>query len=545
MKKITHICVAVGLLISSLCLMNFDGSKDFETAKNLDIFYSLFTEISNSYVDELAPGDIMDRTITSLLQTLDPYTNFIPESDVERYSVMNKGEYGGIGASVVERDSALMIVDIQKNSPAQKFGLLLGDKIIEVDGHSVVGKPFDECMQLLQGQIGSSLSLKVLRNGKQQSFSFEREKITIGSVPYFGMLPSNIGYVKLNEFSQNCGNDVAKAFAKLKTQGAIGYVLDLRDNPGGLLIEAVKIVNLFVGKGERVVYIKGQNKTENNKFSTISDAFDAETPLVVLVNDHSASASEIVSGALQDFDRAIVLGTKTFGKGLVQNRKELAHNCLLKITTAKYYIPSGRCIQRLDYAHRDGKGNPTEIPDSLQKTFYTRNHRPVKDGGGIIPDVVMAGKESSLLLSDLQKQFVLFDYVNKMYSNKDTASIKPQNFHFTEQNYNNFVSYCKSIDYKFISEGERQLIAFANEAEKEHFDFSQQIATMQKQMDAEQDKLFEKEKSQICRELESLVVRNLYAEQGQAEYLIQDDEYIREATKYIVNKQLYAKTLGK
>ncbi len=545
MKKITHIGLVVALLVASVCMMNFDGSKDFETAKNLDIFYSLFSEVSTSYVDELAPGDIMDRTITSLLQTLDPYTNFIPESDVERYTIMSKGEYGGIGASVVARDSALMVTDIRKKSPAQKSGLLLGDIIVEVDGHSVVGKSFDESMQLLQGQIGSSLSLVITRNGVRRSFSIEREKITIGSVPYFGMLPSNVGYVKLNEFSQNCGNDVAKAFASLKKQGATGFVLDLRDNPGGLLIEAVKIVNLFVGKGERVVYIKGQNKTENNKFSTISDAFDSESPLVVLVNDHSASASEIVSGALQDFDRAVVLGCKTFGKGLVQNRKELAHNCLLKITTAKYYIPSGRCIQKLDYAHRDSKGNPTEVPDSLQKTFYTRNHRPVKDGGGIIPDVTMPEKKSTLLLQDLQAQFVLFDYVNKTYSISDTATIKSQNFHIDEKEYQKFVSYCKSIDYKFVSEGEKHLHAFANEAQKEHFDFSQQIAAMQKQIDAEQDNLFETEKPQICRELESLIIRNLYAEQGQAEFLIQDDDYIREAQKYIADKKLYAKTLGK
>lgn len=525
--------------------MNFDGNKDFETAKNLDIFYSLFSEVSTSYVDELAPGDVMERTIQSMLKTLDPYTNFIPESDVERYTIMNKGEYGGIGASVVPRDSVLMISDIRKDSPAHKSGLLLGDRIVEVDGRSIIGKPFDDCMQLLQGQVGSSLSMVVVRNGKRYSFSFEREKITVGSVPYFGMLPSNIGYVKLNEFSQNCGNDVAKAFASLKSQGATGYVLDLRDNPGGLLIEAVKIVNLFVDKGERVVYIKGQNKTENNKFSTISDAFDTQTPLVVLVSDHSASAAEIVSGALQDLDRAVVIGNKTFGKGLVQNRKELAHNCLLKITTAKYYIPSGRCIQRLDYSNRDKDGNPTEIPDSLQRTFYTRNHRPVKDGGGIIPDVTVQSVENTILLPDLQAKFVLFDYVNSAYSVQDTTTIKPQSFRMSDKEYQNFVSYCKSVGYKFISEGEKQLLAFADEAKKEQFDFSQQITVIQNQMDMEQEKLFEKEKKQICRELESLVIRNLYAEQGQAEFLIQDDEYIRESTKYIVDKQLYTKTLGK
>ncbi len=545
MKHVTHIFVLLGLLVASVCLMNFDGNKDFETAKNLDIFYSLFSEVSTSYVDELAPGDVMERTIQSMLKTLDPYTNFIPESDVERYTIMNKGEYGGIGALVVPRDSVLMISDIRKDSPAQKSGLLLGDRIVEVDGRSIIGKPFDDCMQLLQGQVGSSLSMVVVRNGKRYSFSFEREKITVGSVPYFGMLPSNIGYVKLNEFSQNCGNDVAKAFTSLKSQGATGYVLDLRDNPGGLLIEAVKIVNLFVDKGERVVYIKGQNKTENNKFSTISDAFDTQTPLVVLVNDHSASAAEIVSGALQDLDRAVVIGNKTFGKGLVQNRKELAHNCLLKITTAKYYIPSGRCIQRLDYSNRDKDGNPTEIPDSLQRTFYTRNHRPVKDGGGIIPDVTVQSVENTILLPDLQAKFVLFDYVNSAYSVQDTTTIKPQSFRMSDKEYQKFVSYCKSVGYKFISEGEKQLLAFADEAKKEQFDFSQQIAVIQNQMNLEQEKLFEKEKKQICRELESLVIRNLYAEQGQAEFLIQDDEYIRESTKYIVDKQLYTKTLGK
>ena len=407
-EKILKIIALLLLFLAPLFLMSYDDTKDFETAKNLDIFYSLFTNIENSYVDEIAPGDLMARTIDEMLKSLDPYTNFIPESDVEKYTVMTKGEYGGIGASVVLRDGLLMIMDIRKHSPAEKAGLLLGDIISEVDGHSIQNEDFENSMNLLQGEVGSVLKLGILRNKQHLNFSIERENIKMSSVPYYGMVSHDVGYVKLNEFTQNCSVDVLKAVAQLKEkEGAKALILDLRDNPGGLLVEAVKIVNIFVPAGERVVYTRGNNKTENNKFSTIAEAYDSEIPLVVLVNEHSASASEIVSGALQDFDRAVIVGRQTFGKGLVQTRKELAHNCLLKITTAKYYIPSGRCIQKLDYAHRDKSGNPTITPDSLQKTFYTKNRRQVKNAGGIVPDVLVGETQKNPLLQKLTADFSL------------------------------------------------------------------------------------------------------------------------------------------
>ena len=540
MINIIRIISLTILFILPIGFMNYDDTKDFETAKNLDIFYSLFTEISNSYVDELAPGDIMERTITELLKTLDPYTNFIPESDVERFTVMTKGEYGGIGATISIRDSALMIMDIRENSPAHKAGLLLGDLIIEVDGHSILGKPYEESKQLLQGQAGTTQNLGILRNGEKKTFTIERANIKIGSVPYYGMLNDDFGYVKLNEFSQDCALDVFKACSDLKmNKNAKGLILDLRDNPGGLLIEAIKIVNMFVPKGERIVYTKGQNATENNKFSTISDPFDTEIPLVVLVNEFSASASEIVSGSLQDFDRAVVIGRQTFGKGLVQTRKELAHNCLLKITTSKYYIPSGRCIQKLDYAHRDANGEPTSVPDSLQKTFYTRNHRPVKDGGGIIPDIIMSETTKSDLLSDLKKKFVFYDFVNSNYSYKDTLTIKPSTFVFSESDYQKFIEFCQKKNYTYDSESEKKLAQFAEEANKENLDISSQISSLRKQIDQMQENLFTTDKEQIVKELESYIIRNIYFERGQIEYLTRDDSFIGKANDLLRDKDAY------
>ena len=543
-KNFLRIFVLVFLFSSPLFLMSYDDTKDFETAKNLDIFYSLFSEISNSYVDELAPGDLMSRTINEMLKTLDPYTNYIPESDVERYTIMSKGEYGGIGASVTKRDNALMITDIQKNSPAQAAGIILGDRIVEIDGHSIINTPYDEAMQLLQGQMGTTMKLGIIRNGERKNFSIERKNIKINSVPYYGMLTPEIGYIKLNEFSQLCSVDVLKACKKLLGDDkAKGLVLDLRGNPGGLLIEAINIVNIFIPAGERIVFTKGQNKTENSKFSTQNEPFAPDIPLVVLVNDRSASAAEIVSGALQDLDRAVVIGNQTFGKGLVQTRKELAHNSLLKITTSKYYIPSGRCIQKLDYTHRDAEGNPTIVPDSLQKTFYTRNHRPVKDGGGIIPDVTISKDSSSALLQDLLSEFVIFDFINTQYSQADTTSIKPETYVFTDEDYQKFITFCERTGYTFHSESEKLLASFAKAADKEHLDISSQVSVLQKNIDKQQADLFQNDKAQISKEIESLVIRNLYTEEGQCKYLTRNDKFISEAKKYLTDSKLYNSVL--
>lgn len=545
MKNIIRIISLTILFILPIGFMNYDDTKDFETAKNLDIFYSLFTEISNSYVDELAPGDIMERTITELLKTLDPYTNFIPESDVERFTVMTKGEYGGIGASVADRNNSLMIIDIRENSPAQKSGLLLGDYIVEVDGHSIINEPTEESRQLLQGQAGTTLKLGILRDGKRLDFSIERTNVKIESVPYYGMIDLKYGYVKLNEFSQDCSKEVFNACSDLKyNKQAKGLIIDLRDNPGGLLIEAIKIVNMFVPKGERIVYTKGQKTTENSKFSTITDPFDTEIPLVILVNELSASAAEIVSGALQDLDRAVVIGQKTFGKGLVQTRKELAHNCLLKITTSKYYIPSGRCIQKLDYSHKDTDGNPTVVPDSLQKTFYTRNHRPVKDGGGIIPDRIILQDSTSALLKNLKKEFVFFDFINKNYSYADTTRIKPETYSFSDTDYQKFIEFCKQSNYTYTSESELLLEKFIKEAQKEQLDIkSETILDIAKHIDAKQEILFEHNKDEIKKELGSFIIRNIYFEKGQCIYLLQDDKFIQDAQKVLDDKNLYNKTL--
>ena len=510
-KNFLRIFVLVFLFSSPLFLMSYDDTKDFETAKNLDIFYSLFSEISNSYVDELAPGDLMSRTINEMLKTLDPYTNYIPESDVERYTIMSKGEYGGIGASVTKRDNALMITDIQKNSPAQAAGIILGDKIVEIDGHSIINTPYDEAMQLLQGQMGTTMKLGIIRNGERKNFSIERKNIKINSVPYYGMLTPEIGYIKLNEFSQLCSVDVLKACKKLiGDDKAKGLVLDLRGNPGGLLIEAINIVNIFIPAGERIVFTKGQNKTENSKFSTQNEPFAPDIPLVVLVNDRSASAAEIVSGALQDLDRAVVIGNQTFGKGLVQTRKELAHNSLLKITTSKYYIPSGRCV---------------------------------KDGGGIIPDVTISKDSSSALLQDLLSKFVIFDFINTQYSQADTTSIKPETYVFTDEDYQKFITFCERTDYTFHSESEKILASFAKAADKEHLDISSQVSVLQKNIDKQQADLFQNDKAQISKEIESLVIRNLYAEEGQCKYLTRNDKFISEAKKYLTDSKLYNSVL--
>lgn len=545
MKKLTRGILLSLLFIAPIGFLSYDDTKDFETAKNLDIFYSLFSEISNSYVDEIAPGDIMDHTITEMLKKLDPYTNFIPESDVERYTIMTKGEYGGIGATVTDRDKKLMITDVQANSPAERGGILVGDFLTEVDGHSIENKPTSESRELLQGQAGTTMKLGIIRNGEKKTFSIVRENIKIKSVPYFCMLDDTFGYVKLNEFSQDCATDVLRACNELtNTKGAKGLILDLRDNPGGLLIEAIKIVNMFVPKGERIVYTKGQNTAENSRFSTITDPFNTEIPLVVLVNENSASAAEIVSGSLQDLDRAVVIGNRTFGKGLVQTRKELAHNCLLKITTSKYYIPSGRCIQKLDYAHRDEQGNPTIVPDSLQKTFYTRNHRPVKDGGGIVPDVVIHTDSVSPLLTNLKKEFVLFDFTTQNYSYGDTAHIKPETFVLSDSDYQKFIAFCKERKNSYKLESEKLLEKLEAEASAEHLDITEYSSALRTQIQKQTEQQFLSEKENITNALEATIIHHLFHEKGDIIYNLKDDNYIKEAKNYLTNKEKYTQILS-
>ena len=374
-KKIKITILAISVFIASFLSVSFTDNY-FEIAKNLDIFTSLYKELNTYYVDQTAHGKLMKKGIDAMLKSLDPYTTYIPESEIEDFRFMTTGQYGGIGALITKRGDYVFISEPYEGFPAHKAGLMAGDKILEINGVSAKGKTTEEVSKVLKGQPNTSVTLLMERKNQDKPFevSFDREKVTVKSVPYSGFVAEGIGYIKLRSFTRDCSKDIKKALANLKKEQELkGLILDLRSNPGGLLNESVNIANIFVQRGEEVVSTKGKIKEWEKVYKAVNKAEDTQTPLVVLINQGSASASEIVSGVMQDLDRAVIIGNKSFGKGLVQQIRKLSYNTQLKVTIAKYYIPSGRCIQALDYSNRNKDGSVGEIPDSLKTAFKNKN----------------------------------------------------------------------------------------------------------------------------------------------------------------------------
>lgn len=543
MKRLKRICLLALLFTAPLFLTSYDDNKNFEIAKNLDVFYALFQELNAQYVDELDPALLMQHTINKMLESLDPYTRYIPEADVERARFAIRGEYGGIGALMQgNNDSLLVIAELYENSPAHKAGLLPGDIIVMVDGNSVRNKSTEEVQELVQGEPETALKIGVQRFGNPEimTFTVVRQKINVASVPYSGFVGDSIGYIKLSSFSQNCANDVKKAFQTLKSQGAASVILDLRNNPGGLLIEAVQIVNLFVPQNTKIVYTKGKNALSDANFFTREQALDTQIPLVVLVNKNSASASEIVAGALQDLDRAVILGEQTFGKGLVQTRAELPYNNMLRITNSKYYIPSGRCIQKKDYSNHFGELIKT---DTAQRTFYTLNKRAVKDAGGIVPDKIIAEDSLYGLVHYLVRQNIIQNFANQNYSFADTAHILLSEFSCNDEMLQAFQTYATPLLAHYKSET-MQLIENLQTANKnEKLVNNNDIEALKRSVQTNQVQEFATNKTLIKALLETAVMQRLYFERGKIQHGIATDDYVKEAKKYIADKQLYADVL--
>jgi|LSQX01.2.fsa_nt_gb carboxyl-terminal processing protease len=459
LKKIhkkTRILLLVLALSGSAVAMTAFNSQNFEIAKNLDIFASLFREIVVNYVDDVNPSELVKTGIDEMLYSLDPYTNFIPESQIEDMRFMTTGQYGGIGALITTRDDYTIITEPYEGFPAHKAGLLPGDRILEISGQSVLGKSSEDVRELLKGQPGTTLTLLIEREGEPRPLlrDVTREVVKISNIPYYGMLDEKTGYIKLTGFTQNAGREVRDAFNELRQKHRVeSIILDLRGNGGGLLNEAVNITNLFVEKDELVVSTRGKIAERNTNHNTLNNPIDTEIPLVVLVNRGSASASEIVAGAIQDFDRGVILGQRTFGKGLVQNVVPLSYNTQLKVTVAKYYIPSGRCIQAIDYAQRNEDGSVAMIPDSLKKAFTTRNGRVVYDGGGIEPDVPVDPQILSNISFTLANRFLIFDYANHFF--RTHQSIPPAaEFEITDAVYSDFVNFLSDKDYDYVTRSE-------------------------------------------------------------------------------------------
>jgi len=470
MKKIGVSLVL--FLFVSVCGIYAQDQNNFEISKNVEIYVDILRQLNLNYADDIKPGELNKTAIDALLEKLDPYTVYVPESKLEDFELMTKGEYGGIGALIQKQDDFVVITEPYEGFPAQKAGLKAGDKIIAVDGESAKGKKSAEVSEKLKGVPGSTLSLTIQSYGDtiRKNVEIVREKVKIPNIPYYGILKDNIGYISLTQFNPNAAAEVKKAFVELKTQNDLkGIILDLRSNGGGLLSEAVDITNIFVPKGTAVVTTKGKLAENVQTHRTRFSAVDTKIPLVVLVNENSASASEIVTGAIQDLDRGVIIGQRTFGKGLVQNIVSLPYNARLKMTIAKYYIPSGRCIQAIDYFDKKANGGrPDRIPDSLISEFKTADGRLVYDGGGITPDIETEKRQFSQITGDLYAQNYFFKFANDFALDHDSIQ-KPADFEIGDTTYEQFKNFVIGQDFSYLTETENLIERLRSSAEREGY----------------------------------------------------------------------------
>ncbi|MEM8893019.1 MAG: S41 family peptidase [Bacteroidota bacterium] len=542
----------VGLAVVSAVIIgmfSFAPKDDyFPIARNLEIFAGLYKEVNTYYVDEINPNEVIKKGIDAMLKNLDPYTVYIPEDLIEDYRTMATGEYGGIGATTGVIEGEHLVYMIYEGYPAYEAGLRIGDKILEVDDIPVTGLSHDELGKLLKGQYDTKVNVKVERYGVDDpiDLSLTRKNIKIESVTYQGMLTDDIGMIKLSEFTNNCGKLVEDAAKALKKEGATKLILDLRDNPGGLLHESVNICNLFVKKGSVVVDTKGKIEDLNKTYETLNNAWDTEIPLAVLMSSSSASASEIVAGVMQDYDRGVVIGQKSFGKGLVQATRPLSYNSQLKVTTAKYYTPSGRCIQALDYSHRNADGSVGKVPDSLKTTYYTTNGREVFDGGGVDPDIVIDVKSRPSIVGVLSREGLLFSYANK-YAAERTEIVEAKNFQLTESEYEDFKAWVGEHSLEYANKTENAMERLIASAKKENYysDIKTALYDLKSSVidqKANDLNLFE---SEIKAQLEEEIISRYYFEKGIIESTFADDENVLKAIQVLNDTHQYNQILGK
>lgn len=544
---------SLSFIVIVFCLLNtinsfsqIDDEKYFEMNKAIETFGSVFKSLHTNYVDEINSGDLVKTAIDAMLAKLDPYTNFYPESEMEEVKLQYLGQYGGIGALIHYKNGIVYISEPYEGLPAYKAGVKAGDAILSIDGESAKGKTSNQVSEKLRGQAGTEIELELERDGKIIKKTFRREDIQLPNVPYFGMIDSVVGYIKLNEFTKEASKHVQEAFENLKRQNMQYLIFDLRGNGGGLLQEAVNIVNLFVDKGQVVVSTKAKTVEKNSVFKTTKKAIDTKIPIVVLIDGTSASASEIVSGSLQDFDRAVIMGQCSFGKGLVQNILPLIYNSQIKVTVSKYYIPSGRCIQAIDYSHRDKDGNANKIPDSLRTAFKTKGGRTVYDGLGIEPDITIAPEYASNIAIALISKFLCFDYATKFVKeNPNIASAK--DFEITDEIYNDFIEFLKDKNYNYTTASEKILDDLIASAKKEKLGENtlKEIELIKTQIAKDKKEDLIKYKEDIKEILLSEIVVRYYNQKGRIEALLKHDNEVKEATKLLYDQKQYNKTLGK
>ena len=535
----------VAFVVSSFATIN-STTNYFEISKNLDIFASVYREVNTYYVDEVDAGKLMKKGIDEMLNSLDPYTNFISESEIEDFRFQVTGQYGGIGAQIGTRGEYVVITDPYENYPAQKEDLRAGDMIIDIDGKSTKGKNTSDISKLLKGQAGTKVKITIKREGEgEQTKTLTRQEIHINNVPYFGMIDDKTGYIRLATFTNDAGKEVKDALIELKKNPSLkSVILDVRGNPGGLLHEAVNIVNVFIPQGQEVVSTKGKVKEWEKSYKTLNPPVDTQIPLVVLTNRSSASASEIVSGSIQDLDRGVIIGLKTFGKGLVQSTRPLSYNTQVKITTAKYYTPSGRCIQALDYSHRNEDGSVGAVADSLKKEFKTKDGRKVFDGGGVDPEIVVTHHPYSKLAESLIAKQLVFDFATT-YRLKHDKIVSSKEFHITDIDFDDFKKYISGKEYDYMTASERALDDFKKKAEDEKY-FSavkDQYESLKHNLQHDKQADLEKNKKEIMQLIDKEIASRYYFQKARYEASFNSDEDIQEALKLFSDMSRYQNLL--
>lgn len=539
-KKLVYLSILT-ILISGL-LFSFVNRNDklFSIAKNLDIFASLVRELDSYYVDEIDPEELVTVGINAMLEELDPYTEYIPEENSDDFRMMTTGEYGGVGALIGNRTGVNMILMPYKDFPAQAAGLRIGDVLLKVDTVDVREKATADISKLLKGPANTNVFVQVKRGEDTLSVDLTRKKIVISNVPYYGKIDDETGYIKLSDFTTNAAADVRKAMVDLKSQGISRLVLDVRDNPGGILKEAVEIVNLFIPKGKEVVRTIGKLESVNMVYKTSKSPLDKDIPLVVLINERSASAAEIVAGALQDYDRAVLVGRKTFGKGLVQTTIPLSYNSQIKVTTAKYYIPSGRCIQAIDYSKKDDKGDSTSVPDSLRNEFKTKNGRIVLDGAGIEPDKSAESKNFAPITFSLVARSHVFDYVNSFYIKNESIGT-PREFEVTEEIYSDFVTWLEDKDYDYTTYVEKSLEDLVKYAEKEKYyeEIKDSIEELKIKVSHNKEQDLITHKDEIKEALKEEIISRYYYQQGVIEASLKIDKDLDSAMEILSDRSAF------
>ena len=536
--------ICLTLLIVVSFAFREPAEKYFEVAKSLDIFATLFKEVNAYYVDEVEPEKLVRKGIDAMLESLDPYTDYISEDEMESFRISTTGQYGGVGAMIGIVNKKVVITQPYKGFPAYDNGLKVGDEIVSIDGKNVQGKRTSEVSTLLKGQPKTVVEIKVRRYGKKEELIYKvtREKINVSNVAHYGLIGKDIAYIRLDDFTPGASYEVADALTELKEKGATKLVLDLRENPGGLLHEAVNIVSLFIPKGMEVVSTKGKVDEWNKVYKTLNNPVDTEIPMVVLTSEGSASASEIVAGTLQDYDRAVLIGGKTFGKGLVQTTRPLSYNAQLKVTTAKYYIPSGRCIQALDYAHRREDGTVVKIADSLKAEFRTKNGRIVYDGGGLDPDIKIENHYLGTITSELVDSGLIFEFASK-YCNANSEPADLGSFRLSDREYDSFVNWLKSQNFTYTTSLEKnaeQLIETAKD-ERMFDDLEIYLDGLRNKIEENKASDYVRFKSEIKSLLEEQIAFHYNLEDGRAKVSLPRDEDIAAASKVLADSATYRK----